>query len=80
MLAAADHVQSRASTLAIPTLLLVAGDDRLVDAPASDAFYARLAPGIGTMHRYQDFYHEIFNETRAQRVFDDLRDWLTHVM
>jgi alpha-beta hydrolase superfamily lysophospholipase len=79
MLAAADFVQSRASTLAIPTLLLIAGDDRLVDASASESFHARLAPGISTMHRYQDFYHEIFNETEAKRVFDDLGVWLTGI-
>lgn len=80
MLAAVDYVQSRASTLAVPTLLLIAGDDRLVDSSGSDAFYESLAPGIGTMHRYQDFYHEIFNEREAQRVFDDVRDWLNHLI
>jgi alpha-beta hydrolase superfamily lysophospholipase len=77
MLAAIDHVRSHASTLAIPTLLLVAGDDRLVDPSGSKAFHAALAPGIGTMHWYADFYHEVFNETDAQRVFDDLHRWLT---
>jgi alpha-beta hydrolase superfamily lysophospholipase len=77
MLAAINHVRSHASILTIPTLLLVAGDDRLVDPAGSKAFHAALAPGIGTMHWYPDFYHEIFNETDAQRVFDDLRHWLT---
>jgi alpha-beta hydrolase superfamily lysophospholipase len=76
MLAAADFVNSRASTLAVPTLLLVACDDRLVDPSGSDAFFARLAPGIGTIHRYHGLYHELFNEKAAQQVFDDLRNWL----
>jgi alpha-beta hydrolase superfamily lysophospholipase len=79
MLAAKDHAQTNASSIAIPVLLLVAGDDRLVDASGSDAFHAALGPGVGTMHRYQDFYHEVFNETGAQRVFDDLREWLAHL-
>jgi alpha-beta hydrolase superfamily lysophospholipase len=77
MLAAMDYAQSHASTLDIPTLLLVAGDDRLVDPSGSKAFHAALAPGIGTMHWYEDFYHEVFNEIEAPRVFDDLRHWLT---
>jgi alpha-beta hydrolase superfamily lysophospholipase len=77
MLAAIDHVRSYASTLAIPTLLLVAGADRVVDAAGSKAFHAALMPGIGTMHWYPDLYHEVFNETDAQRVFGDLRRWLT---
>lgn len=81
MLAAVDHAHSHASSLAIPTLMVVAGDDRLVDASGSDAFFARLGPGIGTMHRYAGYYHEIFNEVGAARVFDDVQDWLhTHAL
>lgn len=79
MLRAIAFSQAQASVLAVPTLLVVAGDDRLVDASGSDAFLARLKPGIGTMHRYADYYHEIFNEVGAARVFDDIRAWLnTH--
>lgn len=76
MLAAVDFTQSHASALAIPALLVVAGDDRLVDASGSRAFFERLTPGIGTMHLYKDFYHEVFNEIDARRVFEDLRIWL----
>jgi alpha-beta hydrolase superfamily lysophospholipase len=79
MLAAIDNTQSRAAALAVPTLMVVAGDDRLVDARGSDAFFARLAPGTGTMHRYPDFYHEVLNEVDAYRVFDDMRDWLSGI-
>jgi alpha-beta hydrolase superfamily lysophospholipase len=28
------------------------------------------------MHTYPGFYHEIFNEVEAGRVFDDIRAWL----
>ena len=76
MLASVDFSQSHAGELAIPTLLVVAGDDRLVDATGSDAFFKRLPPGIGTMHRYDSFYHEIFNEVESRRVFDDVGAWL----
>lgn len=76
MLSSLDYAHSHASALAIPTLLVVAGDDRLVDASGSDAFFARLGPGVGTMHRYAGYYHEIFNEVGAARVFDDVQDWL----
>jgi alpha-beta hydrolase superfamily lysophospholipase len=76
MLDAIAFSQSHAASLAVPTLMMVAGDDRLVDASGSDAFFARLAPGVGTMHRYENFYHELFNETQAQRVFGDLHAWL----
>ena len=46
------------------------------DASGSEAFHARLAPGIGTLRRYPGYYHDLFNETEAGRVFEDLRAWL----
>ncbi|MGH8806460.1 MAG: lysophospholipase [Noviherbaspirillum sp.] len=76
MLDATNFSHAHASSLAIPTLMLVAGDDHMVDASGSDAFHARLRPGIGTLHRYPDYYHEVFNEVGAARVFDDVRNWL----
>ncbi len=76
MLAAAEFSQANAVTLKIPVLMVVAGDDHLVDASGSDAFFARLAPGIGNMHRYADYYHELFNEVGSARVFNDIRAWL----
>src|SRR6185436_18951139 len=76
MLAAIEFSHAHAAALTIPTLMVVAGDDHLVDASGSDRFFKRLAPGVGTMHVYHDFYHEIFNEVDANRVFADVRGWL----
>ena len=77
MLQAIDFAQAHAPTLSVDTLLVVAGDDHLVDAAGSLAFFEKLAPGIGTMHSYPGCYHELFNEEEAERVFDDIRTWLT---
>lgn len=77
MLDAADFSQAHATALRIPTLLLVAGDDRLVDAQGSRRFFDQLAPGIGTLHWYHGFYHELFNELDARRVLADMQAWLT---
>ena len=79
MLTAIDFSQSHAVDLAVPTLLIVAGDDQLVDAAGSDAFFNRLPPGIGTMHCYDYFYHEILNEVDSRRVFDDVSVWLDRI-
>ena len=76
MLNAIEFAQAHASALGVKTLLLVAGDDHLVDASGSDAFFRQLAPGAGTIHNYPGFYHEIFNEVDAGRVFNDIRTWL----
>lgn len=76
MLAAVDFVHAHAEQLQVPALLLVAGDDHLVNADGSKQFFARLPSGIGTLHWYDGFYHELFNETDAQRVLGDMKVWL----
>lgn len=76
MLAAIDFSQKHAASLKIPTLMLVAGADHLVDASGSRKFFTQLAPDTSDLYWYDDFYHEIFNEIGAQRVFDDLHAWM----
>lgn len=76
MLDAIEFVQAHAPSLGVKTLLVVAGDDHLVDVNGSDALFRQLAPGVGTMHTYADCYHELFNEVDAERVFGDIRAWL----
>ena len=76
MLQAIRYAHDHAPQLSIPVLLLVAEDDHLVDPVGSKRFAARLNSSISTAVYYQDFYHEIFNELDAVRVFDDLRQWL----
>jgi alpha-beta hydrolase superfamily lysophospholipase len=67
-----------AAALSIPVLMLVAGQDSLVDASGSRAFYQRLPDGVGTLRWYDHAYHEIFNESAEQRaiVLNDLSVWL----
>ncbi len=76
---AGEAARKAAPTLAVPTLLLVAGDDRLVDPAGSRQFAASAAARWLTLHWYDSFYHELFNEITAsrQRVLDDLDRWLT---
>ncbi len=62
----------------IPTLLMVAGQDRLVDAEGAKQFFAKSPKDLVKMHFYDNLYHEIFNETAEERekVFNDLKAWL----
>ncbi len=76
MLAAIAYCQSHASKLACPTLMVVAGDDRLVDASGSRNFFDSTPAGRARMHVYPDFYHEVLNEKDARQPFEDLRTWL----
>jgi alpha-beta hydrolase superfamily lysophospholipase len=67
----------KAANFHIPTLLLVAGDDRLVDADGAKKLFAKLPKDFKTMHLYENLYHELFNETEAERikVLTDLKNW-----
>lgn len=68
----------KAPNFHIPTLLLVAGDDRLVDATGSRQLFEKLPSDSAKIHFYDNLYHEIFNETPEEReeVFADLKNWL----
>jgi alpha-beta hydrolase superfamily lysophospholipase len=76
MLAAIAYCQSHAANLKIPVLMVVAGDDRLVDASGSKRFFAQLDPHMASMHWYDRLYHEVLNEIEQQDVFDDMASWL----
>ena len=67
-----------APRLTVPTLLLVAGEDALVDTRGAREFSAALPAGVGTMHWYDGLYHELFNEREPERtmVLDDLAAWV----
>lgn len=60
----------------LPTLLMYAGADRLVD-PEGSREMARLAPpGVVTSHAFEGLYHEIFNEPESDQVVATLQRWL----
>lgn len=68
-----------AAELAVPTLLLVAESDELVDPAGSRAFAKAAAPGGQLTTRFfASLYHELFNETEPGRgqVLMQLGDWL----
>jgi len=66
----------QAATWHVPTLLLYAGQDRLVNPQGSQAF-AQAAPAkVVTSHRFDGHYHEIFNELDREPVYARLQEWL----
>ncbi len=78
LLAAMETVHAQASSLTLPVLLQVAGDDHLVSARSTLQFFKALDLDDKTLHVYDGLYHEIYNEGKDQRrqVLKDLEDWL----
>ncbi len=69
---------ARAAHWQVPTLLLWAGADRLVNPAGSRAFAAAAPKGRVQAHCFEPLYHELFNESPelAEPVFERLQHWL----
>lgn len=68
-------VRERAAQWRVPTLLMWAGQDHLVDADGSREFAAATPRDVVTTREFPELYHEILNEGDA-RVFETLQKWL----
>lgn len=75
---AGPEVIATAPAWPVPTLLQIAGSDRLVDPAGARAFAAAGSKAAVECHDYADLYHEIYNEAEPARgrVLADLTTWL----
>lgn len=60
----------------VPTLLMYAGDDRLLNPQGSRDFAAAAPKEVVTAVCFDALYHEIFNELDSGPVFATLKTWL----
>ena len=69
---------ARAAHWSVPTLLMWAGSDKLVNPAGSRAFAAAAPKAVVHSHCFEPLFHELFNESPelAEPVFDLLRQWL----
>lgn len=72
---ASERAIREASGLAVPVLLIVSGDDRIIDRAGALAFAER-AGGMATLRTYPDRYHEPFNDVGSDEVYRGLSAWL----
>jgi alpha-beta hydrolase superfamily lysophospholipase len=73
---AGPWVVSRATRWTVPTLLVYAGADHLVNPAGSRAFAEAAPKNVVTARCFDELFHEVFNEADAEPVFDTLRQWL----
>lgn len=69
-------VLAAADQWTVPTLLLYAGQDRLVNPQGSRKFAVAAPPKLVTTQCFENLYHEIFNEQESEPVFAALKAWL----
>jgi alpha-beta hydrolase superfamily lysophospholipase len=70
------RVRAAAPQWGLPTLLLYAGDDRLVDPAGSREFAERAPADVVATHCFPSLWHEIFNERESEPVYAALKQWL----
>lgn len=69
---------AQAPVWTLPTLLLYAGADKLVNPAGSRAFADAAPPSVVAAECFETLYHEIFNEAEPEReqVLARLKNWL----
>lgn len=67
---------AEAAQWSVPTLVLYAGQDRLVNAQASADFVHAAPKDVVQSQCFEGMYHEIFNDLYRVQVFTALKRWL----
>ena len=70
------EVVAQAGQWTLPTLLMYAGQDKLVNARGSKAFEQAAPHSVVTSKCFPNLYHELFNEVHRAQVFEQLCKWL----
>lgn len=71
-----EAVRQSAPAWNVPTLLMYAGADQLVNPAGSRAFAAAAPQALVRSVAFDDLFHEIFNEVESEAVYATLRQWL----
>ncbi len=82
MLDAGTLARTRAAALSVPTLLVSAGADRIVDPDGARRFAARAPAEMLAAHEFEGAYHELFNEAPPWRAaaLAALQAWLERLV
>lgn len=69
------RIRAHTAPLGLPTLVLVAGQDRIVSSEATLAFARAAGPAVA-LRRYEGLYHDLFLEPERDQVMADVLAWL----
>jgi alpha-beta hydrolase superfamily lysophospholipase len=76
MLEGGEMLIARAGEIHTPTLMIVGGQDPIVDPSAARELFDRLGSEDKMLLFYPQMLHEPFNEVGREQVFDDVIRWL----
>ena len=73
---AAHRVVSDAAAITTPTLLLVSGDDWVVEHAPQHEFYNALGARVKRREILEGFYHDTLGESERERAFEIVREFV----
>jgi alpha-beta hydrolase superfamily lysophospholipase len=76
-LAAMEEARAGAAALAVPALVMAAGEDRFVDSAVTARWCAAAPPELVEHVRWNGLRHELFNEPEKEQVFARMDAWLS---
>lgn len=76
MLSAIQRVNSEASKITLPIILVHGSEDALADPAGSQMLYDETNSKDKTLKIYDGLYHEVFNEPERDQVLKDVENWL----
>lgn len=75
-----EKVHNAAAQIRIPTLIVAAGDERVVSRPAIEDFFPKLGAERKKLIIYEKSYHEVVNDVEREQVFNDIDLFLGSVV
>ncbi|MHA1804898.1 MAG: lysophospholipase [Promethearchaeota archaeon] len=69
-------VLSREHMLECPILILLGGNDKIVDGKKIEHFFNNIKSPDKTLKKYEGFLHDLLNEKNRAQVFQDIHVWL----
>ena len=63
-----------------PLFVVVAGDDRVADTACTQAMLDKIDPGLLTRLTREKNFHENFNETDRETIFEEIHEWMLPLM
>lgn len=76
MLERGKAVRARPEAVRLPLLMMLGGEDRLIDPATSAEFFDRIAAGDKTLRFFAGSRHELFHDIDRDRVLAEIRTWL----
>lgn len=74
-----EYVLDHVDRIQLPTMMQLAGIDRIVSTPKSRELYEQIPAKRKRLEVYPDSYHEVFNDLDKEKCYEDLKDFLKGV-